>query len=148
VADILAYTSNKIYYIWDTIGTPSSYTFGAAVLKDISPPEGQILHYGTILSPPEAGSFSSAVKVTFTLGYSAQGVPFKLGSTEFPAKPEDYEFMVTWMKTAQKLLEERKWRPHRQEVREGGLEGVLEGLEDLKEGRVSGVKLVYRIGES
>ena len=65
----------------------------------------------------------------------------------FPAKPEDYEFMITWMKTAQKLLEEGKWRPHRQEVREGGLEGVLTGMEDLKKEKVSGAKLVYRIGE-
>jgi hypothetical protein len=27
----------------------------------------------------------------------------------------------------------------------GGLEGVLDGLDQLKEGKVSGVKLVYKI---
>jgi NADPH:quinone reductase-like Zn-dependent oxidoreductase len=147
VADIRAHTSNKLYYIWDTIGTSSSYDFGAAILKDVVPPSSQIIHYGTILPPPKAGTFSNDVKVTFTLGYSVQGEAFELGPTKFKAKPEDYEFMVKWLKIAQGLLEEGKWKPHRQEVREGGLEGVLKGLEDMKGGNVSGVKLVYRIAE-
>jgi hypothetical protein len=33
-------------------------------------------------------------------------------------------------------------------VGSGGLEGVLKGLDELREGKVSGVKLVYKIDES
>lgn len=145
-ADIRAHTNGKLYYVWDTIGTPSSYAIGASCLSS-SPPAGQKMHYGTINPPPEAGILSDDVAVTFTLAYSCQGEAWEMGPWKFPASPEDYEFIVKWMPTTQKLLAERKWKPHRQEVRKGGLEGVLGGLEDLKEGRVSGVKIVFRIGE-
>lgn len=39
-------------------------------------------------------------------------------------------------------------RSHPVEVREGGLEKVLEGMQDLKDGKVSGKKLVYVVGEA
>lgn len=52
------------------------------------------------------------------------------------------------MLIAEKLLEEGKVRGHPVSVREGGLRGVIEGLEDLREGRVSGEKLVYRVADT
>ena len=48
---------------------------------------------------------------------------------------------------AEKLIAEDKVKPIRKDVRPGGLEGVFDGLKDLKEGKVSGTKIVYRIGE-
>jgi hypothetical protein len=47
-----------------------------------------------------------------------------------------------------KLIASAQIAVHPPKVGKGGLKGVLEGLEDLKEGRVSGVKLVYRINET
>jgi hypothetical protein len=55
--------------------------------------------------------------------------------------------MKNWVVVAERLLKEGKWRPHRQEVRKGGFDGILEGMKDMKEGKVSGVKLVYRVAE-
>ena len=37
---------------------------------------------------------------------------------------------------------------HPPRVGRGGLQGVFDGLEQLKEGKVSGVKLVYRVDET
>lgn len=37
---------------------------------------------------------------------------------------------------------------HPPRVGKGGLEGVFDGLEQLKTGKVSGVKLVYRVEDT
>lgn len=47
-----------------------------------------------------------------------------------------------------KLIASAQIAVHPPKIGEGGLKGVLQGLDDLKEGRVSGVKLVYRVGET
>lgn len=46
---------------------------------------------------------------------------------------------------AEKLFAEGKVKAHPKEVRSGGLEGIFGGLNDLKTGKVSGTKLVYKI---
>lgn len=66
----------------------------------------------------------------------------------FPAEPENYIVASTFTDVAAKLYAEGKLLPHPPKVGAGGLEGVLEGMQFMKEGKVSGVKLVYRIDES
>lgn len=67
---------------------------------------------------------------------------------EMPAKPEDFEFAKRQWGFTEKLLAggeagmKLKMMPT---VKEGGLEGVFEGLEALRQGKVSAQKLVYRI---
>ena len=143
-ADIRKHTDGKLYYIWDTIGQDGSYEVGAAALPAAAPP-GQKLYYGTIVNPDKKPR--EDVVFTHTSGYTAMGLAFEYNGTKFPAKPEDYEFMKKWLVVAEKLLNEGKWKPHRPEVRDGGLNGILAGLDDLKNKKVSGVKLVYRVGE-
>jgi hypothetical protein len=46
---------------------------------------------------------------------------------------------------ATKLLASQQLTVHPAKVGSGGLEGVLDGMNQLKEGKVSGVKLVYRV---
>ncbi len=62
-----------------------------------------------------------------------------------PAKEEDARFMEMFVPIAEGLLAEGKIKVHPPSVRPGGLRGVLEGLQDLREGEVSGEKLVYRV---
>lgn len=101
-----------------------------------------------------------------TLGYTVIGEAMKFGPNEIPAKPEDFEFAkkylqptVSWhairadvvprfIDISSKLLASAQIAVHPPKVGKGGLQGVLEGLDDLKEGKVSGVKLVYRVGET
>ncbi|KAF2463086.1 GroES-like protein [Lindgomyces ingoldianus] len=82
------------------------------------------------------------VKNSLTVAYSALGERF---SDRFPAKLEDFEFAVKFWRIAEELVNSGRIKAHPAEVREGGLDGVIQGLKDLKDGKVSAVKLVYEI---
>ncbi|KAK3935592.1 putative zinc-binding dehydrogenase family oxidoreductase [Diplogelasinospora grovesii] len=64
-----------------------------------------------------------------------------------PADHAMYAFGVRWRDTLQELLHREVIREHPQYVQSGGLERVLDGMEGLREKRVSGKKLVYKISE-
>jgi hypothetical protein len=64
---------------------------------------------------------------------------------EMPAKPQDFEFAKTFWELATKLLASQQLTVHPTKIGSGGFDGVLDGLNQLKEGKVSGVKLVYRV---
>jgi hypothetical protein len=61
--------------------------------------------------------------------------------------PAAREFAVSWFATAQRLLDERKLRPHPIRVMDGGLQNVIEGLRLLKKKEVSGQKLIYSLAQ-
>lgn len=67
---------------------------------------------------------------------------------DHPAKPEDFEFGRMFEVLSAKLVEGKQLRAHTPKVGKGGLKGVFDGLDDLRHGQVSGVKLVYRVGET
>jgi NADPH:quinone reductase-like Zn-dependent oxidoreductase len=153
--EIRAYTNDKLYYAWDTIGEHGSPEASAKALASKAP-EGQKLYYGTILLKDiksfmaREGKFEvrpDDVVFSMSLGYTAPGEAFVVQGAEFPARPEDYEFMKKWMPFAGELIAQKKIKPHRAEVREGGFEAIPSGLEDMKNGKISGVKVVYRIAE-
>lgn len=81
-----------------------------------------------------------------TLAYTATGEAL----TDYgrPASKEDFEFSVMFWKLTEKLLERGKLKVHAPRVRPNGLRGVLEGMQEMREGKVSGVKLVYRIADT
>ncbi|KAK0717742.1 putative zinc-binding oxidoreductase ToxD [Lasiosphaeria miniovina] len=86
------------------------------------------------------------VTVQFTLGYMIIGERLKLGPTmDIPGNPDEFEFGKAFWPLAEALLAEGRIRVHPVQVGEGGLEGVFEGLQAMREGKVSGKKLVYRI---
>lgn len=60
----------------------------------------------------------------------------------------DRDFSSRFFDVAQELLAQGKVRPHQVSVGEGGLRGVLEGLELLRAGKVSGRKLVYWVADT
>ncbi len=65
-----------------------------------------------------------------------------------PASKDDFEFGVKFWQLAGQLLEQGKLKVHPPSVRPNGLKGVLEGLQEMREGKVSGEKLVYKIGDT
>ncbi len=89
-----------------------------------------------------------------TIAYSALGEEMSFaghGSVippRIPAKEEDARFMEMFVGIAEALLAEGKVKAHPSGVRGGGLRGVLEGWRDMREGRVSGEKLVYRVADT
>ncbi|UKZ47826.1 hypothetical protein TrVGV298_002058 [Trichoderma virens] len=79
------------------------------------------------------------------MAYKAFGEAFDFGEEKVPANPKEYDFAVKFMGLAQELLWQGRIRPHPQSVRTGGWNGVLDGLQEMREGKVSGVKLVYPV---
>ncbi|KAI7325863.1 GroES-like protein [Hortaea werneckii] len=80
-----------------------------------------------------------------TLAYTMIGEGFKFGPMDFPDKPEDKEFGEKFWDISGKLITSKQISVHPPKVGKGGLEGVFDGLQQLREGKVSGVKLVYRV---
>lgn len=102
------------------------------------------------------GEYSALLPITIdrenvndraTLAYTVMGEPFDMG-TSFPAKPQDKEFAERFIVIAEKLLSEKKVQVHPIKVLQGGLGGVVSGLQSMKEGKVSGEKLVYNIADT
>jgi len=77
--------------------------------------------------------------------YTAIGEPFHKFGQDVPAKPEDYKIASEFFQVATKLFAEGKLKPHPQSVEYGGLKGVFDGFQKMKDGKVSGQKLVYRV---
>ncbi len=58
------------------------------------------------------------------------------------------DFGYLWSRYLSRLLEDGRLRAHPYEVIPGGLNGVLTGLQKLKDGKASAVKYVYRIEDT
>ncbi|KAB8078305.1 chaperonin 10-like protein [Aspergillus leporis] len=88
------------------------------------------------------------VNVRATLGYTVIGEEFHVRGHHFAAKPEDKEFGEMFWKLSEPLLAQGKLKPHPAKIGANGFKGVLEGLQAMKEGKVSGEKLVYNVAET
>ena len=130
-------TQNRLEYVLDCISTPSAAALCAAAVGDGG---GKYSALGPIMGFPRGD-----VAVFPSKGYSVLGEMYIMRGHEFPAVPEDYEYGVWFRKIVQGLLDEGKIVPHPCDVKEGSLNGVLAGLDELRQGIVSGKKLVYEI---
>ncbi|KAF2756499.1 GroES-like protein [Pseudovirgaria hyperparasitica] len=144
-ADINAFTSNSLLYAFDCISEGTSLAICAAALSTSSPGGNGITpKYGVLLPVPEDKFPRDDVKPVLTLGYSAFGEKYRFRGADFEEKG-DYVWIERWWTHVQELLERGLIKAHPPDVREGGLEGVVAGLKDLEDGKVSGVKLVYML---
>ena len=102
-------------------------------------------HYGCLLKPDLP---RSDVETTYTLAYTLMGEGFKKRGTTFEAKDlqDDFKFAVQWASISEQLLAGGKVKVHPPTVMDGGLDKVLDGLELLRNDKVSGQKLVYKVG--
>jgi hypothetical protein len=87
------------------------------------------------------------VKHIFFLGYTITGETFEFEGETWDAVPEDFELAKRFYVLGEKFLEAGVIRGHPVRLMQGSLEGILGGMQELKEGRVSGVKLVYRVDD-
>ncbi|KAL9022220.1 MAG: hypothetical protein Q9185_000620 [Variospora sp. 1 TL-2023] len=145
-AKIRAYTNNALRHVLDCIAEESTLAIDAAALSSDS---SQELHCLTLL-PPDTWPVERQhdVNVRFLLGYTSFGEEFtKFGAT-WPPVPEHYEAGVRFWELHGKILEEGKVKAHPVTVKEGGLAGIPEGIDELRHKRVSATKLVYRIADT
>ena len=124
---------------FDTISSNQSAQMCADVLK-----EGSEAAYTSTL--PLADRFPSRKVIPkLLLLWSALGEAVHFMGHFMPAVPEDFTFLREFTETAEILLQDGDIRPHPVKVMQGGLEGIVAGLQELYDGRVSGEKLVYNI---
>ncbi|KAM0252539.1 hypothetical protein ACHAQJ_007671 [Trichoderma viride] len=141
VGDIITAAGGELTLAWDCISEGDSPKITAAV---ISPKGGKI---GTLLpvSPDTVHAINPKVDAVVTLAYSVFGNPFDRGGGYTEARPADLEFAKEFRDLSEKLLREGKVKAAKIELNRGGsgLEGILVGLEELRQGKVSGAKLIY-----
>ena len=88
------------------------------------------------------------IKDRATMAYTAFGESFKFGPKQIPAQPDDRAFSERFCGIFAELLCAGKIKVHPPRVGSCGLQGVLEGLQLLRDGLVSGEKLVYNIADT
>ncbi|KAI2473615.1 putative alcohol dehydrogenase [Annulohypoxylon bovei var. microspora] len=142
-AEIKALTKNKLTLAWDCTGSGGELV--AHALSDTEPST-----YATIMAVDKElvqGINSKIDGPHFHIGYDVFGIPYQWFDGIAPAKQDEYEHAVRFMETARELLQKGTIKPIRTIVNQGGsgLEGVLKGLEELKEGKISAGKFVYTL---
>ena len=139
-AKIRHISNNSIKRILDTVSEDSTARICADTMSD------------------SGGRYTSILQVDFprtdctsdlVMAYTAFGEDYRMGPQAPLQKvgPEDKEFSAMFFDLAEELLAAQKFRPHEIQVKEGGLSGVLEGLQLLRDGKMSGKKLVYRTSD-
>ena len=116
----------KLHYAYDATSEHNSYTNIVQVLE----PKG---HLTLVLPGRKYEGIPDTVQQSITsVGEAHKG---------------DKDFAYIYFRYLARGLAEGFFKPHPHEVVKGGLEGVEEGLRNLKEGKASGTKYVFRIGE-
>ena len=133
-------TSDNLTQVFDTIATTTTAKIAADAM---SSDKGGI--YCNLMGVADAPR--EDVKTIFFLGYSALGRPFIYEGAEWPFASDDYDLAKRFAVLAEELLEQGKIKPHPATVRNGGLEAILAGIEDIRHGKISGEKLVYVIAD-
>jgi NADPH:quinone reductase-like Zn-dependent oxidoreductase len=126
-------TNDKLKLVFDCIGEGSSPSICAAAIGSGGG------HVSALL--PVKDFPRTDVKSNFTLAYTALGEKY---NDRFPASKTDYEFGSRFWRVSEELINSGKIKTHPVEVRKG-LENIPQGLQDLKDGKVSGVKLVFSV---
>ncbi|OBR05068.1 Zinc-binding dehydrogenase [Colletotrichum higginsianum IMI 349063] len=141
--DIRRLTGDRLTLAWDCQSTNES---AVLVAKALSSSEGGVI--GTLLPVDKKAvqDVNPKVEVKMSLYYTAFGEDFGyFGKRD--AVPENYEFGKKFWDISRGLLADGKLKPIRVIKNQGGsgLDGVIVGLKELKEGKVSAGKLVYTI---
>lgn len=122
-----ALKGQKLNYAFDATSEHNSYINIVQALQ----PDG---HLTLVLPGREYEGVPETVRKTMTnVGEAHKG---------------DKDFAYVYFRYVARGLAEGFLKPHPHEVVDGGLHGVEEGLKNLKDGRASAVKYVFRVGES
>ena len=141
------------------------YQSTSSLAESPTPTCGNLTRYRGCISTPGPGAICAAVlapgaiyssigiaqsprgdvKTEQTLGYSFLGEPWEQMGQSFPASREDLEFSMAFAGLSERLLAQGIIRPHPVDLREGGLEAVPQGIEDLRAKKISGKKIAVKV---
>ncbi|KZT00987.1 GroES-like protein [Laetiporus sulphureus 93-53] len=139
VSKVKAATGDSIAESFDTISLRESQEISARVVKLGG---GKLV---LLLAPIAEAKVRDDVEIIPTLLYTVLGRTFSLNAREYPASTEDRGHMAAFLRKLPGLVKEGKITPNRVHVWEGGLQAVPEGLQYMREGKVSAEKIVYRL---
>ncbi|KAL9130696.1 MAG: hypothetical protein Q9217_001175 [Psora testacea] len=138
--DIRANTKNSLAYVLDTITNAQSMKLCYSAIGRAG---GK---YTALELYPEHCHTRKTVKPDWVMGITMIGKEIALGNGYHRApSPEHRLFGAELFGMIQRLLDGGKLKPHPARLGQGGLGGVLEGLELLRSRAISGERLVYRI---
>lgn len=138
-ADIRAYTRNGLRLALDCISTAETMGLCYAAL-------GRAGGRYVALDPfnTDVAASRAVIRPNWVVGMEPLGDaiawPAPYGRE---ANPVALEFCRAWNRTFQGLLDRGMVKLHPQRVRDTGLQGALEGLEDIRQKRFPGEKLIY-----
>lgn len=137
--DIRKYTAGTLAYALDCITDLSSMRLCYAALGS-----GGGRYMGLDPLPLRAHTRRD-VKPDWTLVFTMFNKPLNVGRPfSRPARPRDRAWAKRWYEGTQPLIDTPGHiKPHPIELGSGGLQGVVQGLDRMRKGDVSGVKLVY-----
>ncbi|KAI1613617.1 NADPH2:quinone reductase, partial [Exophiala viscosa] len=119
----------ELEYAYDAVSEAAKSSFGN--ICKVLAPNGQ---FTTVLPTKDDPSIPKSVKTPLTM----------VGSVF----TKDKDFGYAWYRLFELGLKDGWFKPHPHEVIQGGLNGIEEGLRNLKEGKVSATKYVFRISET
>jgi hypothetical protein len=145
-ADIKAFAKDNLAHVLDCIALEASVRISASAFR----PAGGIYSALLNVDPEQVTAINPNVKVNTTLAYSIFGERFILGpfeAKEVAAVPKDFEFGKKFWELSAGLLASGNVKVHRPSVNKygAGLDGVLKGLDAMKQGKVHGEKLVFTL---
>ncbi|KEY72633.1 hypothetical protein S7711_06267 [Stachybotrys chartarum IBT 7711] len=130
-------TNGKLRHIYDCVADTASTTHCYAAFGRTGG------RYVSLEMVPDELRTRRAVVAKVVLGYEGLGEDVALSrGYESAADPTKLALAVKYMRIFQELLDEGSLQTHPIQQQHGGLQGVLQGLEILKSGAISGRKLV------
>lgn len=133
------FTDDSLHLVLDCVALPSTAEICAAAFGSQG---GIYCNLLDVKCPREN------VESIFFFGYSLSGESYIFESEHYDAQPEFFNFGRQYLTVVEKLWERGLWKAHPQLNRSGGLNGIFAGMQKMREGRVSGGKLVYHVDET
>ncbi|EPS98830.1 hypothetical protein FOMPIDRAFT_90485 [Fomitopsis schrenkii] len=140
VASIKQVTEDSVCHAIDTQSTKETQQLCARAMGTAG---GKLI----LMFPPtfKAKKLRKDVQFIPTLIYTALGRPLTLGpQAQYAAQPKDRAQIVGFLKKVPGLVRDGLLVPNRVKLWDGGMHAIPEGLQYMREGKVSGEKIVYR----
>jgi NADPH:quinone reductase-like Zn-dependent oxidoreductase len=137
--NIRQFTRNNLKLIWDCISSKESAKLCASVFAPIGAQGLRCVGLNPERIP------RSDVKWSYTMVYTVFNEKWDVGFLRGTPDEARFRFALDFIRITKDLLVSGELRPHRVDVREGGLDGLLDGLHDLRNNVVSGKKIVYQL---
>lgn len=137
------YSKDSVKLAFDCIAAGSSTSITVSAMSS----QGGV--YSSLLPIPddEVSKANDKVQNKSTLAYTVVGEHFKFGPNEIPAKQDDFEFGKMFWELSTNLLAKGAVKVHRPSVNKfgPGWQGVVKGMDAMREGKLSGEKFVFTI---